>query len=103
MICCHQQNLQKIESNTIDYVNADFDYQILLQDYLNDGLITTTTKNILLNFFELYTNASGFSDVELMVNDYSNMVIESDIDENDKKSLLSALSVAAKTPYIWSY
>lgn len=93
--------VSKIEQNTIDYVENEFDYEFLLQSHYEDNLISITTKDILKNFLDIYTNATGFEDVELMVNDYSEMVIESRISETDKKALLSALSVAAKTLFLF--
>lgn len=93
------KNCEFIKDASIEYASNDFDYRLLTQRYLDEGLFTENMKNVTDLFLTSIFTCNDTSDLEIVINFYIKAVEESKLKSDEKKALISSFIVASESPF----
>lgn len=90
-----------LETVSVNYANNNFNYQTLTQDCVKFKLFNKNTKDVLDLFLEKYLTCSSYSEIETIVNFYTNEVSKSNLKYEEKSALIVGFMIASESPAQW--
>lgn len=96
-----QNHINKINQISINYAQNNYDHNFLLNSYKSENLITSNVSDILNLYFSAQSKAEGFDDTKRINEYYINEILNSNLKNEDKESLLSAFVVYIQSYYFW--
>jgi hypothetical protein len=93
--------INNIKKNSEIYASSEYDVNILLNSYKNNGYINENIKNVLSLYFTAISRASEFNDFTRITDYYVNTTIRSSFSKQEKESLLAAFAVSVQSYYYW--